>query len=726
MKYMLSPSLSRPMTSDFRPGFRFRPSISDIEQSYNAARDALLAGNYELAAKLARDEDDLEILGCALIGCGAVGRGLNFLDQSAPSHDDTALFQAFANWCLGNVEQAIQKLNDLAAGDYAVKARKFIKLISKEQTKVVIFYPPEFSPPPTDRSIPGLELRELYSGNFDPTQSLHEILDEDFDPEVIISLGLFGEKLPRQLSAFECRFVMLAVDFDIYFASQAEELMRADVILSACSYEHHCLTEMYSGRVAAFPGLSFDTETGYEGTGWHTDKDIDIFFSGRAFYRHALEKARILFRIATIDDPELNILIHHGYMDADNYRRNMERARIIPIIHRFPFTITQGRFVSAVRFGSTVITDEGILPEVCLDLTAGVSRKFNQEHIEENLEDILRNNEAIREYALQNKKEIAKELDDMFWAPPQREERLIKFALFQAVLADDQGSNQIEPPHSDSTVPIATEHRQAEISFAAFLDQPLDVEIRRQTLLDFEAGLASKSYSLALRFNFARFLWIDGDRQSSLAQFEIAANLCDDGEFDPLRDSLHSHLLQPLGDMMPYQEFYVRSVTDILGGDNNYAGARAVIASTIATYQAVDKLQKDLFEDGIERLHQALHFFDDNFIALRLLTKAYAAAGWPPDDIAAAFHRTLKLYPPFITELLPIGLLAERNFGRDLNALEWVKKWAYFMVRVNWGDANAHAIPAQTWEHAQYYFHRLPVRLRNQLADKFPDKVHIK
>ncbi|MBT7955613.1 MAG: hypothetical protein HN731_10495 [Rhodospirillaceae bacterium] len=713
------------MISDFRPRFQFRPSISDIEQNYASSRDALLAGNYELAAKLARDEDDLEILGCALIGCGAIGRGLKYLEHSANSHGDTALFQAFAYWCLGDTDQAVHKLGSLAAGDLAVTARQFVQLISTDLTKVVIFYPPEFSPPPSDRSIPGLELREIYAVDFDPTQSLHEILEEGFDPDVIITLGLFGEKLPRGLTALDCQFVILAVDFDIYFAGQAEELIRADVILSACSYEHHGLTGIYGGRVAAFPGLSFDTETGYEGSGWRTKKDIDIFFSGRAFYRHAVEKARMLFRLATIDDPELNILIHHGYLNADDYRNYIERAKIVPIIHRFPFTITQGRFVSALRFGSTAFTDDGILPAVCLDISAGVSRKFDQDRVEEDLENILGNSDAVCKFALENETEIAKELDDLFWSPPEREERIIKFALFQTVLAGHPVPNQIQPRRADSMPAIATEHHQAEISFAAFLDKPLDLEIRRQTRLDFEAGLTLKANSLALRFNFARFLWIAEDRQTALAQFKIAADLCDSGEFDPLRDSLHSHLLQPLGDMMPYQEYYLRSVTDLLGKDSKCSGARAVIASTIATYQAVDKLQNNLLEDGIESLHQALVHFEDNFIALRLSTKAYAAAERPPNDIAAMFRQTLMLYPPFITELLPIGLMAERNIGRDSDALEWVKKWAYLMVRVDWGEANAHPIPDQTWEHAQHYFHRLPPKLYKQLADKFPDKVQI-
>ena len=259
-------------------------------------------------------------------------------------------------------------------------------------------------------------------------------------------------------------------------------------------------------------------------------------------------------------------------------------------------------------------------------------------------------------------------------------------------------------------------------SLDAFINNPLDNICRKRARADFELDITLNKNSLALRFNFARFLWIIDERKESLTQFQFAKDLCISGDFDPLSDNLHSHLIQPFRDMMPYNEFYNCAINDLLDENTNCTSSRAIIASTIATYQGVDFLQSKRYEDGIERLLCALDHFEENFIALKILTKAYAVAGRAAPEIAAIFKRTLMLYPPFISELLPIGLIAQKAMGEEKEALEWVKKWVYFQVRVSWGKPDAHQIPNQTWDHAKQYFHLLPPTLFTQLTEKFPEK----
>jgi len=712
------------MARDFRPEFKFRPSISEMECKYASASEALWDGNYELAAKLAKDEGDFEILGAALICCGAIKRGLTYLDQGDSRLEGISLFRALAYWCLGNKNLALDSLNELAKSTHtrASLAKQFSQLISKKNIHVTIFQASNIPPLPTNRDIPGMVIRTFMDGSFNPKLSYQEIVGEDTSTDLVIALSLFGEKLPTGLNSLDCPVAILASDFDNYLNAQAPDLMQADIILSSCCYEHYCLTGIFGGPVVAIPGLTYYIESGYEGSGWRIDKDIDIFFSGRSFYPHAPDKARLLFRIATLDDPNLKIKIHHGYLDPTEYKEYIKRAKIIPVINRYPFAITSGRAISGLRYGSFIATDDGIPIVACLDVAGGLSQAFDQAKLEENLQNFLQNTEVIRGFALQNEAEIATEFNDLFCVPLERGERLIKNILFQTILVNGPPIIGFEKRSKKKRTLISLAHASAVYSFKAFLGNPLDDIVRQRARADFETCITTNKKSLTLRFNFARFLWIIGERKESLTQFQFAEDLCISGDFNPLSDHVHSHLLQPFRDMMPYHEFYNCTINDLLEGDAYCGSSRAVIASTIATYQGVNLLQNEQYEDGIDKLLRALDHFGENFITLKILTKAYVAAGRPAPDIVAIFCRTLMLYPPFITELLPIGLVAEKAIGQENEALEWVKKWVYFQIRVSWEDPNVHPIPDQTWKHAQEYFHLLPPNLLAQLAEKFPEK----
>ncbi len=712
------------MARDFHPEFQFRPSVSKMECKYDSASEALWDGNYELAVKLAKDEADIEILGAALIGCGAIKNGLNYLNQSDGRYEGTPIFSALAYWCLGDKNMALNSLDGLAKSTQAsaTLAKEFYKLISTKNINVTIFQGLNTPALPTKRDLPGIKIRTFKESSFDPKLSYQEIAGNDAIPDLVISLGLFGDKLPTGLHTLDCPFALQVSDFDNYLTGQAPDLMQADIILSTCCYEHYCLAGIYGGLVAAIPSLTYYTESGYEGSGWNSNKDIDIFFSGRSFYPHAPDKARLLFRIATLDDPNLKIRIHDGYLDHAQYRQYIERAKINPVIHRYPFTITSGRAISCLRYGSFIATDDGIPIVACLDNAGGLSQAFDQAKLEENLNNFLQDSEDIRQFALLNEGKIANEFNDLFCSPLERGKRLIKYVLFQTILLKDPTLLTLELRSKKKRASVSLTNASAVHSFDAFIDNPLDDISRQRARSDFETCITFNKNSLTLRFNFARFLWIIGERKESLSQFQFAADLCFSGDFDPLSDNLHSHLIQSFRDMMPYHEYYNRAINDLIEDNTNYKSTRAIIASTIATYQGLNFLQCEQYEDGIERLLLALDHFKENFITLKILTKAFVAVGRSAPDISAIFRRTLLLYPPFISELLPIGLMAEKAMGQKHEAVEWVKKWVYFQVRVFWGDPNAHPIPDQTWEYAQEYFHLLPPALLTQLAEKFPER----
>ena len=80
-------------------------------------------------------------------------------------------------------------------------------------------------------------------------------------------------------------------------------------------------------------------------------KDFDISFSGIAFAPHWPEKARILNRIAALDDPSLKIRINHGYVDETSYRDSFRLSKFVPLINRMGFSLNQDRTTESLHYG---------------------------------------------------------------------------------------------------------------------------------------------------------------------------------------------------------------------------------------------------------------------------------------------------------------------------------------------------------------------------------------
>jgi hypothetical protein len=256
--------------------------------------------------------------------------------------------------------------------------------------------------------------------------------------------------------------------------------------------------------------------------------------------------------------------------------------------------------------------------------------------------------------------------------------------------------------------------------FEMLIQNPLDESLRARVGHMFATSVASFPDALVLRFNHGRLLWLLDDRQGACAAFREVVRLAPDGRFDPTREDIRLQLHKPAQEMTPYQDYYAALAEDIMGGETaRTPAARKVIAATAHCYLGLDEVQKGGMEAGIALFKESLSLCASHFPAARLLAKALHAAGHPPQAVAGAFYRAVDLYPPYLTELLPIGIQAADGLGEPEAALHLVRDWAYFITRVHWQKPDEHPIAEQTWQSAAAYFERLAAPLARRVRGRY-------
>ncbi|HIF60595.1 MAG TPA: hypothetical protein EYQ26_14060 [Rhodospirillales bacterium] len=65
------------------------------------------------------------------------------------------------------------------------------------------------------------------------------------------------------------------------------------------------------------------------------------------------------------------------------------------------------------------------------------------------------------------------------------------------------------------------------------------------------------------------------------------------------------------------------------------------------------------------------------------------------------------------------GADIERKLGNDNKAIEIIKIWALFMIRVDWQEPDSHLVPEQTWRELNANLQFLPKYIQTGLKRKF-------
>ncbi|MDP6174841.1 MAG: hypothetical protein QGF09_11795, partial [Rhodospirillales bacterium] len=517
---------------------------------------------------------------------------------------------------------------------------------------------------------------------------------------------------PQDLFTAGHPVIFWSYDNFYHLARQNADLIRADAVIVNSAFEHSVLRRLCPGRVAAFAGHDvYKDHGGLADPG--TVKDIDILHTGLSFTPLMLDKAQFLYRLATLDGADLEIQIHHGFLEEAQYRDVVTRAKMVPnILNRFHGGCPS-RSLDALRAGSRVIHPGNFFADDLLGRAGRLVAHVEPATLEQ---DLIRYLSAETDY--DDFQGARVDMEQTFWQSPVRESRFLKYCLFQTVLGEERRPG----------IPVAGAQTAASARclslFEMLLDTPLDESLRNKVGGIFKTSIQDFPDSLLLQFNHGRLLWLLEDRPAAREAFTQVLRLAEGGSFDPTQEDIRLQLYKPAQEMTPYQDYYAALAKDVrLGRADEAPTARRVIAATAHCYLGLDNLQSDQLEGGIEHLCQAMKLCARHFPAARLLVKALHVAGGEPKEVAAAFHDAVNLYPPNISELLPIGIQASEDAHGSEATLGLVRDWAYFITRVHWEKPGDHPIGEQTWQAAEAYFDRLPQPLAGRIRSRYDQRL---
>jgi len=684
------------------------PSWPTARNPFGSAAEAFDAGNYPLAFDMAAEGS--EIRACAKVMCGAIADGLSDLRKFESPR--ARLIRAYALWCLNQTEEAQSLLREIGRTEFGPIVQALLDLLAGP-IDIVMLSTPGDEKHKSYSEIPGIHAHwiQLDVEQFGITMAdaLAAVLPPDARPRLILSPDAYGPYVPREQRAPGIPIAYWASDHDFFFATRHGSFEQADIIVVNSAAEQVEVSRHYDARCAAIP--SHDSYRQGKAVTADDERDIDIFFTGRAFTSYMRDKAQFLFRLATLDSPDVKIDFTEGYLPVADYWAMLQRAKFVPIYWRSAGGL-QTRAVETMRAGASVLSPERAIARPLLGDAAALYRSAVDADVIAMLEDRRPSGRAV-----------ARDIDNLFWASPAREERFIKFCLFQSLLAPRRKTEIAEPTfypvelrgydtargikvytrlarlNGAVEVPHATHflHAAAAAFYAAILinDNSSAGQAIGQMALDFyRTGIEAHPTSLALRFNGARALWTFNRRDEALIQFHAIVEQLPDLVFDPRTDQLLSHRIHVFSDMFPYGDFLramVEQPGSMQGSARSQQGARDFIVSASLGYIAADLIERGEWTVAIGILQRALERCAVNVAAWRLMTQSLANAKAAPATIREAFYRTVNLYPAELLNLLPFGLEAELADSRRSEAAQVLRKWV--LVRARTHDINGNPPP---------------------------------
>ncbi len=515
------------------------------------------------------------------------------------------------------------------------------------------------------------------------------------DPALIIGLDAFGPYLPGGLGSQGAPVALWSSDVDFFLASRHHDHASADIIAVNSASECSELAARYGCRVVSFPG--HDSYAQNIRPGAAGAEEVDVLFTGRAFASYMRDKAQFLFALAASDDPDIRVQFLDGYLSEDDYAARIERARLVPTVWRYPGGI-QTRIVDALRAGALVLTDEarsfgsllgaGTDPftPVTGDWMAGPAAYY-----------------------------MEADMDLVFWRSPGREERYLKFCLFQSLLAL-KGTK----PDAPSAVPVelrgyeagqglqvyarianlnaaspetaANYNYAAAAAFYAAILAPEKTEFADLALQFYGAGMDAFPQSLMLRFNGACVQWCLGHKNQASANFIAAIENGSNLDYDAARDAPLSHRVRAISNLFPFGDYYGAAA----GHDRLGADPKSILKSAAMTFLAADALGEGRLDQALELLDAASNLFDRSAPVWRLAVRARQADGADAASVRQAFYRAVNLYPGELPGLLKIGIEAELADGRGAEAADILAKWTRVASRVKTGDGIGYGVSLET------------------------------
>ncbi len=653
----------------------YQPYLRETKESSD---ELLKSGNYAYAFYKASDP---ETRACARIMCGSIETGLAELAACNGISQYSSLIQAYGYWCLKKKKYALEILS----GVESEKAKKFSGFI-QNGAEVLIF-----STTGEDKIKDFDDIKISYQSikleNFKKN-----ISDKDKNKDLIISYGAYGVNLPNNIFDIECPIAFWVSDHDFFYSTRYSDLSRATVLITNSAGEHCELSQHYSSRIASFPGHEFYRNSDYFHEPSHIKK-FDICFTGKAFVPYMRDKAQFLYQFIKLNEPELDIRIYDGYLQEEQFMSVMANSRFIPLFWRYAGGI-QTRAIDAIRQGANVFSPEKLTAGVLIkgveagfvSLCSGVSSQLVRKYIKDY--------EAIVERRHDNNL-----FKDLFWSQPYREQRFVKFCLFQTILTqtpDVAIANNLPLPaelrgYSEKNArklytSIAKYNMSASIKGVAHYNFAAAAALYAATAGDGNARLGQISVeiytmgqekfpnNLILKFNAARALWLFGAKSEASPIFDELSRSDEKHDFDPT-DGVLSHRIQALSEMFSYGDYFQAALNDPIR-------ARKIIQSSALTYLGVYAFETNQVKEAAKFLRKAVTIFTENVAAYKWLTKVLVCLSADAKEILGVFYKAINLYPPNLCDLLPYGVEAELSTGNEEKASALLNNWVLYHWRV--------------------------------------------
>ncbi|MBN08322.1 MAG: hypothetical protein CMM45_10865 [Rhodospirillaceae bacterium] len=708
------------MSERLRPDYTRSATLQDILDSHGSAEDALTAGAPYAALIKALESSNEPLAATARIMCGVLPK-----EPPIPAAEN-GIIQALVHWCHGNTGP-LRSIEGVGP-NWAY----FQALLAKPEINTLMLCGPLTQHGiPTD-PIPGFRVESVMLKRDDAPFSLQDLLPAGFRPDVVFILDIYGARLPESLYDISAPIIFFNMDSDFQLPRQYQDLNRADLIICNSLHEHRQLAGIYPCPVLALTAnaLSFDP---VELSLAANDKDLDLLHTGLSFTPIMREKAQLLFRLATIDNPKLKIRFHHGFMKNDEYLAAIRQAKYVPVFSARMTGGIQTRSMDTLCNGGALLLGGD---DTAVELLGPLRDRLRAvgANDEETAVTLMAGVGTGMKRSPFGQASVKQALERLFLPEGGPAARLLRFGLFEWART---GYRRPENSHrrttsvsrlddclvcartgtSDSASYFALAHFRA---LEAVIERPLDAGNRSRVETIFDEANQNGPGSLVITFNQGRYLWMIDDKKGAATHFTAIISSPERLIYEPTRDLLMLKLFDAAAEMFPAQDYFMALAEDLTLGKIGAPTAKNIIIATAHTYMGLGKLQTEDLPAGLMHLDQALELFADHFPAARLRFKACYANKAPYPEIAAAFDHAVNCYPPVMTNLLPYAISTELRANRQEEALELIKTWAYFITRCTWQDGKEPEIPEVTFKSVRAFYLDLPDHLQTALAKRFP------
>ncbi len=702
----------------FRPNYLRSPDLFEICAHYSSAEAAFEAGNYYVALLKAEESGDHETAALARLMCGDFVGGMAALDDLDAPSPETAPFRALAQWVGGNNKAAAACLT---GGDFdyleSVLGKGILRLLVVCGTHTEMTVP--------DPAPDGLTLHTVCTQRDEHAPPLAAVLPDDAEIDAVIVLDVYGPRLPDGVFDLHAPVILLTYDTDFQLHHQFDDLSRVDLIVVNSATEHSLLDRIFPAPVTAFPAF-VSPFMSREFSSAPSAKNLDILHTGLSFTPIMREKAQYLFRLAVLDDPDINIQIHQGFLKKDAYLEKVRQTKFWPVCNARCMGGLTDRVADGLSFGARPLVPENDFVSALLTKADQAVKTLPEETLEADILQALSTWDDNWPGITEVWPGITSEIQAYIGQMPDRAVAFFKFCVFEALRRRSGIENRQAPTASDTSAHSRDCARLFE-ALSRIIERPSDQTLIAAAQSIYDEASARRPNSLTLPFNMGRILWALGEREQAATLLQQAIDNSATGLFDPRHENVWLLLFKGTNEMMPYEDYFMANARDLSAGRKETLAGRAIIAATAKTYLALNALQDGDLTGGAGFLEAALTDFPDHWPAAKLRCKTlYAVAESGGGDwgaVSAALDSAVNLYPPVISELVPFGISAELARDNEDGAVELAKTWAYFATRVTWEKDDDHPIPDATWKCVRALFDRLPDQLQTALRERYPDQL---